>query len=346
MSRRTLIFGLALTLLLSSSAAGLQKTNAQAIPTPAATPGPTQYPVTIKDCGGRETIYTQAPQRVVTLDPSVAEALLLLGLKDKIVGLTQFEQDKDLWAPTKTEMQSLKVINDLSNYPSKEVIVGLSPDLIMSVYPSALLENKDLPDRDGWAKLGINTYLTQGECHLSQTPVTDFSLLYQDLRNFGVIFNVQDRAETEITKLQTRVTAAQQKAKDAGLKPMTIWSYGGGKNPYPAGAVGTPNAIITLAGATNAFGEVLRDYKGTSWEEIVKRDSDAVWILTAAGSGNDEEQGIKAVLLNDPRLANTKIVKNKAFVVVSYPDGGIETPRNVDALEQMINGLLAIQKAS
>lgn len=43
--------------------------------TPTETPNPeslrTQYPVTIKDCGDRETTYNKAPERVITIDPNL-----------------------------------------------------------------------------------------------------------------------------------------------------------------------------------------------------------------------------------------------------------------------------------
>jgi len=305
----------------------------------------TQYPVTITDCGGRETTYTKAPERVVVLDPAIAEFLLLLGLKDKIVGFTEFQEPGQRWSVTQADMDSLPAINADMMYPSKEAILAVSPDTVMSIYPSALLSNQELPDREGWTQLGVNSYLTQGECHLSTTPVTDFSLLYEDLRNIGIIFDVQERAETEIAKLQARVEALQQKVKDAGLEPVTIWSYSGETDPYPAGAVGTPNAVITLAGATNAFADVLKDYDAISWEEIVARNPDVIWVMTSAGEGMfiNELKGIEEKLAADPRLVNIPAVKNKAYVVVSYNVGGVETPRNVDALEQMIDGLLALK---
>lgn len=346
-TRIGLVFVL-LSLLVACGAAPAGQSPTAPAAAPAATAAPadqrTQYPVTITDCGGRSTTYDKAPRRVVTLDPAITEALLLLGLKDSIVGFTEFQTPDQRWAPTKADMDALKVINKDGNYPSKEAIIALSPDLVMSVYPSALLENKELPNRDGWAKLGIKSFLTQGECHLSNTPVTDLSLLYADLRSIGKIFDVQGRAEAEIAKLQVRVAALQKKARDAGLKSQSIWSYSGEDQPYPAGSVGTPNAIIALAGATNAFGDIPRDYDAISWEEIVKRNPDVIWLMTSAGPGFiDELKGIEKKLDGDPRLVNITAVKKKAYVVVSYNEGGVETPRNVDALEQMVNGLVALK---
>ena len=302
------------------------------------------YPVTIQDCDGRATTYDKAPERVVTFDPAVVEALLLLGLQDRIVGYTDFQTPEQRWAPTKADFEALNRINDGTNYPSKEAVVALAPDLVMSIYPSALLNNTTLPDREGWAKLGINAYLTQSGCDQGATPRTDLSLLYTDLRNFGLLFGVQERAEAEIAKLQARIEALQAKAQAAGVKPLTIWTYSGEEEPFPAGAVNTANAIISMAGAKNVFADMLKSWDTVSWEEIVKRNPDAIWIMTSAGSGYIEEaEGIKQKLAADPRLTNVTAVRNAAYVIVSYNEGGVASPRNVDALEQMIDGLIALQ---
>jgi iron complex transport system substrate-binding protein len=298
----------------------------------------TAYPVNVTDCGGRTTTYDKAPSRVVTLDPAVTESLLLLGLKDRIVGFTEFQTPGQRWAPTKVEMDALPVINKDMSYPSKEAVVAANPDVVMSIYPSALLENQTLPDREGWQKLGVNSYLTLAECHKSAAPVTDLSDLYTDLTNFGVIFDVQEKAKAEVAKLKAR--EATVKAAAMSMPSMTVWSYSGEDDPYPAGAAGTPNAIITMAGASNAFGDMATDYDAVSWEEIVKRNPSVVWVMTAAGPGFvNEASGIMDKLAKDPRLKNVAAVEKRSYVVVSYDDGGVESPRNVDALEQMIAGL-------
>ncbi len=88
-----------------------------------------------------------------------------------------------------------------------------------------------------------------------------------------------------------------------------------------------------------------RDYDAISWEEIVKRNPDVIWVMTSAGPGFiNELNGIKEKLGSDPRLTNISAIKNGAYVVVSYNEGGIETPRNVDAIEQMIDGLIALKQ--
>lgn len=309
-------------------------------------PARTTYPVEIEDCDGRMTTYAKAPERVITLDPSVAESLLLLGLKDRIVGLTEFQKPADHWAPTKADLERLHVVNDGTNYPSKESIVALAPDLVISVYPSALLDNETLPDRDGWKALGVDSFLTRSGCDVGKAERTDLSDLYADLRSLGVLFDVQDRAEAEIAKLEARVEAIQAKATAAGLEPQTVWTYSGEDDPFPAAGTGTANAIIRMAGATNAFGDTLEGFAEVSWEEVVKRDPDVVWLMTSAGTGYVEEaKGIVEKLEGDSRLAGVTAIKRKAYVVISYNESGMGTPRNVDGLERMVDGLIALKQA-
>jgi iron complex transport system substrate-binding protein len=103
---------------------------------------------------------------------------------------------------------------------------------------------------------------------------------------------------------------------------------------------------MTIAGAKNAFEDVARDYDAISWEEIVKRNPDVIWVMTSAGEGMfiTEAQGIQTKLEADPRLKSITAIKNKAYVIVSYNEGGVETPRNVDAIERMVDGLIALKK--
>ncbi|CNE32097.1 Iron ABC transporter%2C periplasmic iron-binding protein [Yersinia enterocolitica] len=44
----------------------------------------TTYPLTIENCGDKET-FTKVPERVVALGQNTVEVLLLLGLQDKMV---------------------------------------------------------------------------------------------------------------------------------------------------------------------------------------------------------------------------------------------------------------------
>ncbi len=321
-------------LALSLAACATPPTAAPTSPPATADSTRTQYPVTIEDCGGRSTTYTKAPERVVTIDPSVTEMLLLLGLDDRIVGYTEFYPPEGQWAPVKAQLAKLTMINDPAvGYPSKEAIVAAAPDLVTSVYSYAFMD--PLPDRDGWTKLGIASYETVGECYTA--PPTDFSLLYRDLRNFGILFDVQTRAEAEITKLETRVAALQQKARDAGRVPQRIALYDGTVD-HPPTYGGQINALIELAGASYVWRDLDPNTTG-SWEQFVEANPDVLWIVPDAGTPVED---LKHQLETDPRFRALTAVTSKAYVIVPQADATIESPRLVDGLEQLIDGFIAL----
>lgn len=296
----------------------------------------THYPVTITDCGGRTTTYDKAPERVVTIDPSMTEILLTLGLKDKIVGYTEFFTPDQQWAVTKADMATLKMINDGANYPSKEAIVAVKPDLIASVYSYAFMD--PLPDHAGWDRLNLHSYQALGSCTTDGLP-TDFSVLYQDMRNFGILFNVQERAEAEIAKLQTRVTEVQKKAQTAGLEALRIAPYDGyDKQPTYYG--GLENAVLALAGAKYVWANIDPSAQ-TSWEQFVAADPQVIWIVPDAGVDVAE---LEHRLETNAKLASVTAIKNKAYVIVPQSAATIESPRLVDGLEQVINGLIDLKR--
>ena len=331
MTRHILLNGLlALTLAACAAAPAVPPTASPATPDPTRT----QYPVTIQDCGGRSTTYARAPERVVTIDPSVTEMLLLLGLGDRIVGYTEFYPPEQQWAPIKADLAKLTMLNDPAvGYPSKEAIVATAPDLVTSVYSYAFMD--PLPDRDGWATLGIASYQTVGEC--STVPPTDFTLLYQDLRNFGILFDIQARAEAEITKLQGQVVALQQKAKDAGLEAKRIALFDGTVD-HPPTYGGQINAVIELAGASYIWRD-LDPNVTASWEQFVGANPDVLWIVPDAGT---PEADLEHQLETDPRFSGLLAVTTKAYIIVPQADATIESPRLIDGLEKVIDGLIAL----
>jgi iron complex transport system substrate-binding protein len=303
--------------------------SATASPTATPTPAPvrTAYPVTIETCGVKTT-FEAAPKRVVTIDPSVTEMLLSLGLKDAIAGYTEFFTPDQQWSVTKADMASLKMINDGSNYPSKEAIVAAQPDLVASVYPYAFMD--PLPDRAGWGKLKVNTYQALGSCPDGGKIPADFSLLYTDLHNLGVIFDIQDKADAEISALKARVAELSAKASGGGRTIAPYDAYADSATFYG----GFENAVISAAGGKYVWAGVTTDYP--SWEQFVAADPQVIWIIPDAGKAVDElEKKISA----DPKLKGVAGVKAKAFVVVPQSNATIESPRLVDGLEQMVAAL-------
>lgn len=309
--------------------------------TSAPTAARTTYPLTITDCQGEQMTFDRAPERVVTLDPQVTEILVSLGLEDRIAGATFFSDgdDLDLWQEHAATLQSLTMINDPDvGWPSKETVVAAKADFVATSIAYSYDAEFGVATREGFAQLGIESYLTHGACDVS-AAWSDLSPLYEDIRDFGMIFDVQDRAESEIAALETAVAEQQPRIADADVPDYAMGQHYGGTDMPLTNGVTTANAIIELAGSHYAL---LDDDDGNNgsltWEVFVDRDPDVIWLISGVTNTADE---IRAELESDPRLASVTAVKNHAYVEVAYADVQ-ESPRIIDGLTSMVDGLIAL----
>jgi iron complex transport system substrate-binding protein len=82
------------------------------------------FPVTISDDSSRTVTVKAEPQRIVSLAPANTEIVFALGLGDKVVGVTTFDDYP-------AEVTSIAKVGDFSS-PNVEAIASAKPDLVLA----------------------------------------------------------------------------------------------------------------------------------------------------------------------------------------------------------------------
>ncbi|MDP2400556.1 MAG: ABC transporter substrate-binding protein, partial [Actinomycetota bacterium] len=82
------------------------------------------FPVTVIDDAAREVTIESEPQRIVSLAPSNTEIIYALGLLDRLVGVTTYDD----YPP---EVADIEKIGDFVQ-PNIEAITAAEPDLILA----------------------------------------------------------------------------------------------------------------------------------------------------------------------------------------------------------------------
>ena len=156
------------------------------------TPAPTEssaaeeshYPVTVTTYNQNgeeaEQTFTKCPERVVSISQANTEMLVSLGLSDLIVATAH--RTSTPWPETAAEYESLNFLA-MDDYPSKEVVLSLEPDLIVGW--GSLFADDALGATSDWNDRGINTYLMKNT--VSGLGKRNFEFLIQDIENFGPI---------------------------------------------------------------------------------------------------------------------------------------------------------------
>ncbi len=124
---------------------------------------PTQYPLTIENCG-QEITFDKAPERTVALGQNSAEVMLLLGLEDRMVG-TAFWPNRVL--------PELKAANDTVEtlsveFPSLEAVLAKEPDFVAAMLVTLMGPDSKVAKREDFETLGIPTYLSPSACSVEE----------------------------------------------------------------------------------------------------------------------------------------------------------------------------------
>ncbi|MFJ8094938.1 ABC transporter substrate-binding protein [Streptomyces griseofuscus] len=244
------------------------------------------YPVTLDNCGVKET-FAKAPSRVVVMNgASVAEVstLLALGLGDRIVaneqGYGMSEVPGRAAAIKKLPTGGVK-LNDAYDIP-REAMLGLRPDLVLSTTSYGFDQKNGFATRGQLKDVGANTYVSPRGCRQDTSGMT-IADSYRLLRDMGKVFGVSDRAEKLIAASEKNIAAVTAKVKgEKKPKVMVLFSNMsmGGNDFSSVVAKGIYNDILARAGGSNAFENASRtSFADLSKEKVAATDVDALVVI-------------------------------------------------------------------
>ncbi|CAM3649661.1 ABC transporter substrate-binding protein [Cohnella lubricantis] len=205
---------------------------------PAAAEKHTTYPLTVTDAQGRSFTFEQAPERIISTSPAETEILFALGLGDKVVGVSDYD---DYPAETKDKPKIGDVIK-----PNEETLVSLTPDLVIT----GLSMPEDVADRI--RSLNLKLY--------RNIPRTMDDVM-ETIAQFGLITDRQAEADAliasmkaDIQKVKDAVAAvAPEDRKKVYVEIAPGWTVGQGE---------FLDELISVAGGVNVAGDT------TGWSEI------------------------------------------------------------------------------
>lgn len=216
---------LLLTLLVLLAACG------QSSPPAASSPVPTST-VAVDAYGTPIVFPTQAPQRILSLVPSMSEILAALNVQSRIVGI-------DYNTNYPPSLTSLPKVSDVNGKYNAERIVALKPDLILSY---------------GGETKQYDIQLTNLGLHVVDVPAVNFTQSLQQIVLVGRLTFTQALATQLVTQLQQQIT--QIKAAVAGTTApkvlLEVDDSAPGK-PYVFGGGSFGDEILQDANALNIF---------------------------------------------------------------------------------------------
>ena len=289
----------------------------------------THYPLTINSCD-RQVTFKQAPQHALSHDINMTQMMLALGLKPRMVGYSGVSGWKAVTPQMSTLLDGLPEL--AAKYPSVETLLNANVDFFFAGWDYGMRIGGDLTPQT-LAPLGINVYeLTESCAFVMKRPAASLDDTYNDLRNLGRIFDVQDRANALIAQMQEQVAEVQ---KDLPKDKPRVFLYDSGEDrAMTSGRLGMPQALIDAAGGRNILDDVEASWTRVNWETVVERNPQVIVIVDYSEVTAEQKQQF---LLNNQALQGVDAIKNQRFIVIPYVQAtpGID---NVLAVETLAKG--------
>ncbi|MCE4058049.1 ABC transporter substrate-binding protein [Pseudomonas sp. Au-Pse12] len=289
----------------------------------------THYPLTINSCD-RHVTFKQAPQHALSHDINMTQMMLALGLKPRMVGYSGISGWKAVTPQMSTLLDGLPEL--AAKYPSVETLLNANVDFFFAGWDYGMRIGGDLTPQT-LAPLGINVYeLTESCAFVMKRPAASLDDTYNDLRNLGRIFDVQDRANALIAQMQEQVAEVQ---KDLPKDKPRVFLYDSGEDrAMTSGRLGMPQALIDAAGGRNILDDVEASWTRVNWETVVERNPQVIVIVDYSEVSAEQKQQF---LLNNKALQGVDAIKNQRFIVIPYVQAtpGID---NVLAVETLAKG--------
>ncbi|UZF91806.1 ABC transporter substrate-binding protein [Bosea sp. NBC_00550] len=313
----------------------------------AASAAPTQYPLTLENC--RETItFAAPPKRIVALGQTQTEILYALGLGDRVVGTAVW------FSPVAKSYEAVnaKVKRLADNDPSFEAVVGQEPDLVTAMFEWHLGPNGIVGKRDQFHKVKVPTYVSPTDCVGKdnsgpgdgvRTQMFSMELVYRNIREFGQIFDVSDRAEKLVAELKAREDKAVEqvvklKAQDV---PVVVWfsSKDIKGDGFMAGKNGVPAYILSQLGARNII-TTNEEWPLVGWESIAAANP-AVIVTVRMDRRRfpvDDIEKKLEFLKTDAVASKLDAVKNNRVVIIDVgaTRAGLDTVDGIETLAKAI----------
>ena len=291
------------------------------------------FPATVQSCN-REVTFDAAPKAAISNDVNLTEMMLVLGLRDRMVGYTGISGWKTLDAEAREGVAELPELS--AQYPSKEVLVGAEPDFFFAGWNYGMKVGGEVTP-ETLEPFGIKTYeLTESCIFVGPKARSTMDDMYADLLNLGTIFGVSQKAEALVAGYQARL--AEVTAGVDRSAPLRVFVYDSGEeSPFTAGKYAIPTALIEAAGGVNIMDDLEKSWAAVAWEPVVERNPQVIVIVNYGDV--TAEQKI-AFLEENPAFAGIDAVKNDRYVVLEYVEA-TPGPRNIRAVEKLVAGFRA-----
>lgn len=267
-----------------------------------------EFPVTIIDAIDKEVVIEAEPERIVSLIPSNTEISFALGLGEKVVGVSDFDNYPEE-ATAKEKIGGMEF--------NVEKIISLDPQLVLAHASSA--HNSEA---------GLEQLRSAGIQVLVINDAKNLDDVYESITMVGTASGEKEKAEEIVAEMKEKFASIAEKAKSVEKKKSVYVEVGGAPELYAAGANTFLQELLELIGAENVITE--EGWPKMDPEAVIERNPDV--IITTYGYYTEN---VTDLVLNRDGWQDVTAIKNNEVYDVHSDKVTRTGPRLVEGVEEL-----------
>ena len=242
-----------------------------------------EYPLTITDSAGREVTFNQPIERVIVTSSDAAEAVVMLGAADKVVGISDTVKNKGYYFPDLKDKQSVGKWNALDY----EMMGAVASDGEDTIVPDIVVIGYSYPDKS----YGINAMEKELEPFENIKAValefTKPENMSREIEVLGQILGKEEQASDYIRWYDEKIDSVKDAL--AGLNmPRVYVEWSSTADLATLGSGSGFDQVLSVARGHNIAGSLEEDYPKVGWEWVVSENPEIIIRRQTQSSGQTQ----------------------------------------------------------
>ncbi len=241
------------------------------------------FPLTITDSAGRNITISEPVERVIVLSSDAAEAVVMLGAADKVVGVSDTVQKKGYYFPTLAKKQNV----GKWNLPDYEMIGELARGGKDSIAPDIVVIGYSYPDKS-YGIFGVEKGLAPFKD--IKAVALDFfkpENMTREMETLGKILDKEDEARDYINWYDEE-NSRVKKAVEGLNMPKVYAEWGSTPDLSTLGAGSGFDQVLSVANGYNIAKKLGDAYPKVGWEWVITQNPEVIIKRQTQSSGQTE----------------------------------------------------------
>lgn len=243
-----------------------------------------EYPLTITDSAGREVTFNQPIERVIVTSSDAAEAVVMLGAADKVVGISDTVKNKGYYFPDLKGKQSVGKWNALDY----EMIGAIASDGEDAIVPDIVVIGYSYPDKS-YGIYGLEEGLEPFEnIKAVALEFTKPENMTREIEVLGQILGKEEQASDYIRWYDEKIGSVKDAVDGMNLPEAYVeWSSSGG-DISTLGPGSAFDQVLKVAKGYNIASALEESYPKVDWEWVVTENPEIIIVRQTQPAGHTE----------------------------------------------------------